>query len=174
MPPRLDPVLFKGYRLSNVYGRLDAEAAAEVVGLWLAAGVLTETEARRRCEEVVFTIHDASNALVGVNTVYVADFATPGQPYYFYRTFIRDADRGVGGLPRAALRLALDYLRDHPRSPHPAGLIIVTENPKLMRPGAMAILTDLGFERLGRTPRGQDIWRILFASIPPRSALPET
>lgn len=169
-----DPVLFKGYRLTNVYGRLGTEATEEVVRMWLKAGVLNEVEARRRCQEVVYTLHDPENSLVGVNTVYIADFITPGQPYYFYRTFIRDADRGVSGLPRTMLSLALAFLKLYPHPRRPAGLAIVTENPKLMRRGAMAILTALGLHRLGRNPRGNDVWYVNFDGSRFGSSLPNS
>ena len=42
-------------------------------------------EARRRVAEVVMTIRDSNNTLVGVNTVYIQDLLQADNPYYFYR-----------------------------------------------------------------------------------------
>ena len=157
MPKQEETFAFKGCRLTNVYGRIRPEQADEVIRLWRSNGVVAPAEAARRCREVVFTIHNEAGDLIGVNTVYVADFRRLGTPYYFYRTFIRASDRGVSGLPELTLRLTCEFLRGHPHPQRPAGVIIETENPKLMRRAQSAKLARLGFRKLGTNQRGQDV-----------------
>lgn len=161
-----------GYRLSNVYGRIDPGQREEAVAMWLAAGVLPEPEARRRTGEIVYMIRDPDGRLVGVNTVYTGDLPGSGERFYFYRTFVLEPSRGVAGLGRKVLRLTWTFLKELPCQPAAAGLMIVTENPKLMRPGAARELTKAGFRRLGRDPRGRDIWSRRFDESPTGTPLP--
>lgn len=167
------PVFFQGYRLTNVYGRIDDDEADAVIAMWLEEQVVPEPEARRRCKEVVYTIHDPDGRLVGVNTVYVSRFRDDGPPYYFYRTFIRPRDRGRTGLARTAMRLTLAFLERDPDQARPRGLVAVTENPKLMRQAAMRIIADLGFELVGQDRLGRNIWCYHFGRADHGMSLPE-
>ena len=161
-----DPIQFKGNHLTNVYQRLQTAQANEIIRLWLQAGVVPAAEAARRCNEVVYTFHDSDGELIGVNTVYVAHFNEPNRPYYFYRTFIRHADRGIRGLPRLALRLTYDFLKQHRHAENPLGMVVVTENPKLMRRGVSHVLQQLGFHRAGQDARGCNLWHQDFNGSP--------
>lgn len=163
-----------GYRLSNVYGRISPGQREEAVAMWLTAGVLPEPEARRRTDEIVYLIRAPDARLVGVNTVYAADLPGSGERFYFYRTFVLEPSRGVAGLGRKVLRLTWAFLKERPAQPALAGLMIVTENPKLMRPAAARELAKAGFHRLGRDPRGRDVWCRRFDERPPGTPLPGT
>ncbi len=123
----------RGYRLKLVHGCLETAEASAIIAMWLAAGVLSPAEAQRRVAEVVLTVHDPADLVVGVNTVYPARLQAEGPTYYFYRTFLLPEARGLSGLPRAMLALAIVHLRW--RSEGHAGMVAVTENPKLMRRG---------------------------------------
>jgi hypothetical protein len=163
-----------GYRLTNVHGRIQPNQREEAIRMWLDEGVLPEPEARRRADEIVYLIHAPDGGLIGVNTVYSADFPGSDERFYFYRTFVRAPSRGDAGLGRAVLRLTWDFLKSQASQTRPAGLIIVTENPKLMRPGAVGKLTEAGFNRLGRDARGRDIWCRRFDGRPFGTSLPGT
>jgi hypothetical protein len=155
----------RGYRLKLVYGQLPPAGAEAIVAMWLAAGVLPEAEARRRVAEVACVVYDPGGRVVGVNTVYPARLQVDGPAYYFYRTFLLPEARALMGLPRAMLRLAMEHLRA--RRDGLAGLVVVTENPKLMRRAVIARLAALGFRRLGKDPRGYDVWCFRFDAESP-------
>ncbi|MBK6742084.1 MAG: hypothetical protein IPG66_03565 [Hydrogenophilales bacterium] len=154
--------LYKDYRLRNLHGRNEPATAQAIVRFWLEHGVLPAAEAHRRVTEVVYAAFDRHGALAGVNTVYTGMRPDDGQTYYFYRTFIRPADRGVFGLPRTMLRLTLEHLGSRTAPTGPVGLMIVTENPKLMRKSSIAIATRMGLHRLGKDSRGYDVWGLRF------------
>jgi hypothetical protein len=160
-------VELRGYRLTGVYGRLTSGERQAIVRMWIDAGVLPPAEAQRRVAEVVVTAQDPGGSLAGVNTVYVAETPGAAGPYYFYRTYIRPAHRGVRGVPTAMLELALAVLRGHSHAPAPLGVVIVAENPKLMRESAMRRLRALGFTLLGRDARGCDVWCLRFDGSTP-------
>jgi hypothetical protein len=160
-------VEIRGYRLDAVYGRVPPGVRDEIVGMWLAAGALTPDEARRRVDEVVYTIRAPSGGLAGVNTVYVQDVPGTGSAYYFYRTFVRPADRGVPGLAIGALQAAIAWLRDHPHPRKPLGVVAIVENPKLMKRGPSSRLRRIGLTLVGRDGAGRDVWCIRFDGAVP-------
>ena len=161
----------RGYRLEPVYGRVTPDVRDEIVGMWLAAGVLEPDEAKRRVDEVVFTIRAPSGVLAGVNTVYVKDVPGGTGAYYFYRTFLRPADRGVPGLALGALKAAIALLRDpphpHPHPHRPQGVVAIIENPRLMKRGPSERLRRAGLTLVGRDASGRDVWCVKFdGSVP--------
>ena len=160
-------VEIRGYRLTPVYGRVPAGVRDEIVGMWLAAGALSSDEAKRRVDEVVIAIRSPSGALAGVNTVYVQDVPGGAGPFYFYRTFVRPADRGVPGLTTAAFKAAVALLRDHPHPRHPRGVVVIVENAKLARPGAVARMKRVGLHLVGRDAQGHDVWCARFDGTVP-------
>ena len=161
-----DEIEVRGYRLTPVYGNVGADVRDEIVGMWLAAGVLPADEAARRVDEVVFTIRAPSGVLAGVNTVYVRDIPGAG-PFYFYRTFVRPSDRGVPGLATRAIKAAIAFLKDHAHPRSPRGLVVVTENPKLMNAGPTARLTRIGLTPLGLDAGDRVVWCVKFdGSVP--------
>jgi hypothetical protein len=162
-----------GCTLTNVYGRIDPAQREAAARMWLEAGALAEAEARRRTDEIVYLIHAPDGRVIGVNTVYVGLVPGSNEPFYFYRTFVRGPDRGTAGLGRLALRLTWEFLAELPGQPRPAGLFVVTENPKLMRPGAVRKLAQAGFQRLGRDARGRDVWCRRFDGQPCVPPLPD-
>jgi len=157
----------RGYRLSIGYGHLEARERDEIIGMWVTAGVLPPPEAQRRVAEVVLTARDPSGSLAGVNTVYVAAVPGASGPYYFYRTFLRPAHRGVWGLAATMFRLALRFLAEYPHPQRPLGLVAVIENPKLAHPRIARRLRRLGLHHLGRDSNGREVWCARFdGSVP--------
>jgi hypothetical protein len=159
-PANRQPLLFGHYRLDIVYGHMTAELSGEVITLWLNNQVVPRREAQRRTAEVVMTIRDSSNVLVGVNTVYIQDFIKANNPYYFYRVFIRPEDRRSFGLRSFVSKATREFLRNYYPVGHekPHGVVIVVENRKLARPGAQKLLARQGWTLIGKGPRGYDVW----------------
>jgi len=158
---------YRGYRLFGVCGRTQAEDVRDVVRMWIDAGVLAPAEAQRRIAELVVVTRAPDGQLAGVSTAYVADVPGERGAWYFYRTFLRSEHRGVAGVPTRMLRLALDELRAwrHPQAPR--GVVIITENPKLMRRAAKARIEALGLNLLGSDERGCDVWCLKFDGTVP-------
>lgn len=160
-------IAFKGYRLVPVYGRTTPELRAEVTAMWLEAQVLPPDEARRRAGEVVFALRNPAGELAGVNTAIVWEVPGGSGAWYFYRTFMRAADRGVTGLPTAALRAAVALLRDHRHPAAPLGVVVVLANPRLAERGAMRRMQRLGFHFIGRDHEGRVVLCLRFDGAVP-------
>lgn len=128
--------------------------------MWLGHGVLDEKEARRRVDEVVFTLRNGAGKLLGVNTVYTQAFRSPTELYYFYRTFFQPEARGSYFLQRLALKNVFEYLQylvSENRLPQ-HGIVFVTENPKLQKDGFHRRLKRSELSYYGKGPAGRDIW----------------
>jgi hypothetical protein len=100
--------------------------------------------------------------LAGVSTVALKPRPTDGRMLYHYRMFLRPEHRQPH-LMRAVTNATRDHLRAfrHP-DVAPAGMLIVTENRKLMRPGLKRLLERHGYEYRGRERRGLDVWLTRF------------
>jgi hypothetical protein len=158
---------FKAYRLIPVYGSVPPDLRGEITAMWRAAGVLLPDEARRRVDEVVIAIRNPAGELAGVNTAFAWEVPGGSGTWYFYRTFVRKADRGVPGLPSASLRAAVAVLRDHPHPGAPLGIVAVVENAKLSKPGSKRRMERLGLHLIGRDDDGHDIWCLRFDGAVP-------
>ncbi|MCS3904527.1 hypothetical protein J2T55_002566 [Methylohalomonas lacus] len=153
---------YHGYLIQNVFQAIPDDVGAEIIDLWLRnRAVAGRQVAEQRVNQVVLTIRNPEKRLVGVSTVYIGDFLRPGQRYYFYRMFIQPGDRRPGLMRCVSLRTR-DLLKQQNPPDGPKGLIIVTENQKLMRPGMKRMFERNGYEYLGRGPRGNDLWRYQF------------
>ncbi len=158
------PVLaYKSYRLENVYQQITPEIAEDIQQLWIDTNTLTPVEASRRVKEVVYTVRSEDNKLVGVNTVYRQDFLKKGDAYYFYRVFLHPRNRGVFGLRSLLTQQTREFLKqyDDPQG-HAKGVVIVAENKKFSRKGAIRMLKNNGWSYLGKGPRGFDVWYVNF------------
>lgn len=128
------------------------------MAFWLAQRALaSRAEAERRSHELVFLVRRGDGLLAGVSTVALQTGAD-GRAYYAYRMFLRREDR-VPYLMRAVTNASRDLLRDFAvPEPKPAGMLIVTENPKLMRDGIHRYFLRHGYQHCGKTARGLDQW----------------
>jgi len=151
------------YSVSPVSGRVSEELRREEAAVWLRHGAIPDaSEARRRADELVCVARNAAGEIVGVNTVYVSRLRAAEDRYFFYRMFIRPRDRHLH-LCIALVRAAVDALRERRVSGSVVkGVVLITENPKLMRDSGRRLLTHLGWRHAGADPRGLDIWRIDF------------
>ena len=148
---------YRDYRISSVYGRVDAELTDELVDFWLRNGALPDAQtARQRAPQVVFVARNTEGRIVGVTTVYVAAPKGRGR-YYIYRMFIQPTDR-VYGMMTFLTAKTRDHLGGLDIPEKPKGVVAVTENPKLMRPAARREFERTGFTHSGKTGRGFDIW----------------
>ncbi|MCA9261195.1 MAG: hypothetical protein KDA61_18395 [Planctomycetales bacterium] len=152
------------YSLNPVFGHVDERLRKEVFEFWKSNQAIGDPdEAWRRTNQVAIVIRNAVGDVVGVSTVYVA-LHTGGLPYYFYRSFVRPADRVYKLAHRTLLetRELLETLTD----PHkPKGLVIVAENKKLMRKGMRRFLEGSQFVFEGWTATGEGVWKYDFAPL---------
>jgi hypothetical protein len=160
-------VVIKGYRLTEVLGGITPQLRDEIAGMWLAEGVLPPAEAQRRVAEVVLIARAPDGSLAAVNTAYLALIPGTQSRFWFYRTFIRPAHRGVWGVPRHMLRLAIEALQRHPHPEQPLGVVAIIENERLMRKGASAVIERMGMHRVGRDAQGHDVWCVRFDGVVP-------
>jgi hypothetical protein len=153
---------YHGYTIENVYRAVPPGLREEILELWRRNAVIpSREEAVRRVDQVVLAIRNRAGEVAGVSTVYVGDFREPGDACYFYRMFIQPDDR-IPGLMRFVTLRTCDVMRERHVAGGPRGVIIVTENRKLMRPGMRRMFERNGYEYMGRDPKGHDVWRALF------------
>ncbi len=153
---------FNDYQLENVYLRTTQTQRSEVMGLWRDGGVVIDGgHAERRSREVVFLVRAPSGALAGVSEAALVR-VRGHRRFYAYTMFLREADR-VPYLMLAVLNGTRDFLRrfEHPTL-KPEGMLLVTENRKLMRPGLRRLFVRHGYQYWGKTAWGDDVWAVEF------------
>ena len=150
---------YRDYRLVNVFDDPDSPLRDRVIEFWDNNGILAREEAARRSGEIAFVIMDASDKVAGVSTVYSDSFRSSGDPYYFYRMYIAPAHRVYGMMEFITARTR-DYLRERKvtGADRAYGVGVITENPKLMRPGIKRRFRHIGFQYAGKNSKGLDIW----------------
>lgn len=154
-----------GYRLCWTAGQTTPASRAQLIAFWRDNGALSEPfEAWRRTFEVCCIAFNGADQIAAVGSVYSAHYPALGAPYWFYRTFIRPDSR-VNGLAQRMLRHTVAQLTDsfagEPGAP--AGVIIVTENPKFETAAGQRQLQRQGFVRLGADENGRSVWQRRFA-----------
>jgi hypothetical protein len=148
---------FHGIRLLPVYRALDVQTRREILALW--QGVLPPEEAARRLDEVYLAIRHPDDRLIGVTSVHEQGFRRSDERYWFLRMYVDPTARGTFGLGRRASSMTRDCLLQYPPEGSRAeGVIVVTENPKLWRPGMHRVFWQEGWRFYGRGPRGNEIW----------------
>lgn len=149
---------FKDYRLENVCRATSVEQRAEAVAFWLTQGVLANRrEGERRAFELVQLVRRRDGTLAGMSTAALKT-AADERCYYVFRMFLRKEDR-VPYLMRTVTNATRDVLRVLGDPVHqPAGMLIVTENRKLMRPGLRRYFHRHGYVFQGQTASGLDMW----------------
>ena len=151
---------FHDYRLEAVYLTVGDAQREEIIRFWREQrAVLNPREAERRGRETVFMVHNGAGELAGLSSVGLKRLLDENWLYYYaYRMFLRQLDR-TPYLMRAVTNATRDFLRnfDHPQV-RPAGMLIVTENRKLMRAGIRRYFERHGYRYRGRTRKGLDLW----------------
>lgn len=151
------------YRLENVYLTISDAQRREAMALWQAEGVVPDAaERERRSHEIVLLARTPAGELAGLSSAEIIH-AADGRRFYNYRMFIKPSAR-IPYLMSAITRRSRDLLQafSHPSGPL-AGLIVVAENPKLMRPGMRRELQRIGFDDWGQTADGAAVWGIEFS-----------
>jgi hypothetical protein len=154
---------FRHYLLENVYLRTTEAQRLEILALWHDGGVDFEaTVAERHCRETVFLVRTSSGQLAGVSEVALVRVKNHRR-FYSCTMFLGTRAR-VPYLSLKVLNATRDFLRSfqHPKS-QPAGMLIVTENRKLMRPGMRRLLTRHGYQHWGMSARDEDVWAVEFS-----------
>lgn len=155
---RTEPLRFNDYRLENVYLRTSPEQRAGAADFWLAQGALrSREEGALRALDLVYLVRRSDGTLAGMSTVGTKT-AAAGRSFFVFRMFLREQDR-TPYLMREVTNATRDFLRgfDHPQGRF-AGMLIVTENRKLMRPGIKRYFERHGYLYRGKTGRGLDLW----------------
>ena len=152
------------YEIDCVYKKLNVMQREEIVDFWLhnRAG-LSPREASRRVDEVVCTARNYDNELVGLCTVFPkADLHS--NVFLNYRMFIRPQDR-VSGLMKHVLRQAFQYFQSDSEARCSAlGMVIRTENRKLMRKGMRKLAEKEQWVFVRKDQAGCEIWKKEFSS----------
>jgi hypothetical protein len=162
---------FKKYQIVWVWNQTTPALRNELIAFWRDNGAIQDPiEAWRRTFEVACVVLNAEGRVVGVSSVYCASPAAGKVLYWFYRTFIQEDCRDVGLAPRVFAhtyeQLALAYAGE---ARAPAGLMIVTENPKLETAAGVRVIQSVGFQRFGLDSSGQSVWHRLFLPSPQKS-----
>lgn len=154
-----------GHRIQPVYGRVDDELAESIRALWQRYGALPQgVTAEQRLKQVVCVAWDNAGELAAINTVYPCELNNTR--YFGYRLFIRP----MVGNPQLRVDMtvyAADLLGSLRLTDKPQGLLIVLENPTLVRPQVKELLLANGYRHLGKNPQQQDVW---VRDFPPTSS----
>ena len=153
-----DQIQYNDYTVHRVYGRMTHDQRQAVIALWQRNQILPHpAEAQTRVNQVVMMATNPQGEAVGVSTIYPQLNPGNNRWYWFYRMFVQPGDRDYG-LTRLITVKTYEFLKQYQVEHKPAGLVIVTENRKLMRKGMRRLLARNGFEYVGQDRRGQDVW----------------
>jgi hypothetical protein len=151
-------------RIEPVYQNLTEILRTEIIEFWVNTGALFEERARQRVDQVAFVVRNGDDDLVGISTVNPARHGPDNQLYLEYRMFIHPAHRTIG-MMRSVTRATRCFFDANPDVRGSArGMLICTENPKLMRPGIKRMFERSMWVYAGKDPRGFDLWRFIFTS----------
>lgn len=148
-----------GLELKYVYGGLSEENKEEIFRMWESHTPLTKEVQLKRIDEVVYIVKK-DGKIMGVSTAYLQKPPRREEKYYFFRTFIHPDIRGIigSGFPDI-VRATNQRMQEVNAKDHlAAGMVVITENQKLMRPGFRKLFLDGGWKYVGQTPQKQDIW----------------
>ena len=156
------------YTVTCLFENIGEDDRARVIDLWTRNQILPPGEsAEQRVNQVVLVARETTSGnVIGVNTVFRAQLNAESPEYYMYRTFIQPGQR-VYDLPGFMIGFAFETLNQRYCAGKPVGLVFLTDNPKLQRPGTVIQLKRRGWEHLGRGPQGRDLWRKMFLPVQP-------
>jgi hypothetical protein len=147
------------YVIDFVYENINESLSKEIINLWVENKAIPLEEAQRRTKEVACVGRNQEGQLVGVSSVYLQEIPNYGGVYYIYRQFTRLSDRRLI-LSQRLLRKTLTSLGE--LKTNTKGVILVTENIKLLRRSGFRIFERSGMQHVGKNELGQDIWKIDF------------
>ncbi len=150
------------FSLKFVYKNLSIDEKQNVINLWTNAEVLTQDQAKDRLSEVSLLILE-NEKIIGVSTVYVNDFISPNNQYFFFRMFIDERSRGSNKLRTQVMQKNYLELKKH-FSDQVNGIVIELENEKLSKLGETSnYFVKRGYTYYGKSIRGLQLWYVDFA-----------
>jgi hypothetical protein len=150
------PEAIHGFRARWVFGNITDALRRQLVTFWMQEGALGNLdEAWRRSWEVACILEDeTSGNVAGICTVAVA-LDDEGRSYGFLRIYIAAGSRRPG-LNMRMMRSVIEGFEALASEPGaPQRMVATIENTKLEGRGGQRLLANVGFESLGRTPRGE-------------------
>ena len=161
----MSAIRFQDYTIEPVYRKLTKHLRNEIVVFWLENGALADIhQARQRVDQVAFVVRNQEEDVVGISTVYSAPYGEDGALFLNYRMFIHP-DHRVAGMMRAVTKATRCFFNDNqPLRETARGMIICTENRKLMRPGMREVFQRSVWNYVGKDQRGFDVWMFRFDS----------
>jgi len=129
----------------------------QAIELWLAQKVLTETQATKRAEELLFVATDEKDGgIAGVCTTYLRTPPALKLPLWHFRTFVAPEYR-QNDIAFHLLHLAIDYHESRftgGTDPGGRGLYMEIENPIIQRYRNEAVWPSSGMVFAGYNARG--------------------
>lgn len=149
---------YNKYFISNIYGAGNPDQNKRILEFWRQNNaVANQQEALQRVKQVVLIAEDENNQIVGLTTVYPNTFIVNMKPFLYYRMFIQPNDR-VYGMMEYMTQMTHEALKNMDIPNKPDGMVIITENIKLMRKGMKRMLGRSGLEYIGINNSNQDVW----------------
>ena len=146
-----------GHYLICVYQKMSLEEQQGVINFWKNNQAVTDPiEAQRRCHEVVYIACDLDWNIVGLSTTGITQLKNQGE-YYYFRMFVQPKQRG-SYLSVYIFTQTSVYLLQQALKNQILGLIVVTENKRMMQPGFRRWFKRHHYEYLGLDSKGCDIW----------------
>ena len=161
----MSAIRYQDYTIEPVYRKLTKQLRNEIVVFWLENGALTDIhKAKQRVDQVVFVVRNREDDIVGISTVYSTPYGDDGETFLNYRMFLHPNHR-VAGMMRAVTKATRCFFNDNQTHRGTTrGMIICTENRKLMRPGMKRVLLRSEWDYVGKDDRGFDVWMFRFAA----------
>jgi hypothetical protein len=148
------------HSIVSAWQQLTPALEEELVDFWLEQQVFAgDVPARARAREVVCIGRAADGRIAGVCSASPRIVARLRERLYYYRSFVRPADRR-GGLAINLLLSAKQVLEAHEASlasPQCVGVILEIENRELADYHNQAYWHLTGFSFIGYSPRGLDL-----------------
>lgn len=139
-----------------VFGAITDAFRRQLVAFWTDEGAIgNPDEAWRRTGEVACVLQHASGGnIAGICTVAIA-LDDHGRSYGFLRIYIAAGNRHAGLNVRMMRRVIEGFEAIAGEAGAPKRLVATVENRKIEGRGGQRLLAGLGFESIGRTPRGE-------------------
>lgn len=156
--------VFKGFQLHDVIEKTTPSIRESVKDFWRRNNILpAEIDPEERARQLAMVCLNSDGEIAGVSTVYKGFLNGHGltngspEPHIFFRTFIQPEDRVPYLVEKITVStyLALDA---KPTMKRFQGMVIIPDNPKLLRPGLRKRFAKEKFEIIGKTQRGIDVY----------------
>lgn len=155
----------RDYKMIPVFQKTTPEVRLQIISLWEKNLVLPPgIDAEERAKQVIFMVVGPQNNLVAVTSAHIDYFLetkiinAPLERFYFYRMFIQPKDR-IFNLAKHIIICSYDYLKSLPAQDAPKGVIMILENPKLVKRAVQRGFANIGWHPIGHDLDGNMILR---------------